>query len=213
MSILRRSELPLAISGIMVFVILIDSFIDNPSIRAVSTTFQSWAIILAGFALGIGAINLIKRQVLNIQRGEIAFRSAGIIVLLLITMGSGLADLTLNHPIYLFITNNIYSKLYGTGWSFQYFFLFYGLYRAYRIKNVDSFFMVLSSVLLILNKGTIFEAILGNTIAVLPGDWVLKVPVTAGQRAIIIASSIGILLIGYRVLLGKERGFLRAGGS
>jgi hypothetical protein len=127
-------------------------------------------------------------------------------------IGSGLADLSLNHPVFRFVTDHIYSKLYGTGWSFQYFFLFYGMYRAYRIKNLDSFFMVISSVLLIFNKGTIFEALLGD-IAVFPGNWVVQVPVLGGTRAIIVASSIGILLIGYRVILGKERGFLRAGGS
>jgi hypothetical protein len=210
--LLRRVEIPLAISSIITIIILIDTFSGVAAIRTVSTTLQSWAIILAGFALGLGALNLIGRQIRQLQRREMIIRSAGTLLLLVVVIITGLADLTLQHPVYRFITDNAYSKLYGTGWSFQYFFLFFGMYRAYRVRNIDSFFMFLASVLLILKSGTIFQAFLGPN-AVVPGQWILDVPSKAGQRAIIIASALGIISIGFRVLTGKERGYIRAGGS
>ncbi|MBS7657524.1 hypothetical protein KEJ33_06345 [Candidatus Bathyarchaeota archaeon] len=208
MSLMRRIEIPLTISGIIVGIILIDTFSGDKTVRAISTTLQSWAIILAGAAMGIGAINLIRRQIRNIQSKRMIVRSVGIIVLLLVMLASGVVDLNLQNPVYTFIVNNFYSKIYGAGWAFQYFFLYYGLYRAYRVRNVDSLFLFIGSVLIILKSAAIFQVIMGDPIVML-GDWILSVPNLAGNRAIIIASSLGIVLLGLRVLLGKERGFLR----
>jgi hypothetical protein len=208
MSFMRRIEIPLTISGIIVGIILVDTFSGDATVRAISTTLQTWAIILAGASMGIGAINLIRRQVRNIQANKMVLRSFGIIILLVVMLASGVVDLNLQNPVYLFIVNNIYSKIYGAGWSFQYFFLYYGLYRAYRIRNLDSFFLCLGTVFIILKSAAIFQAIMGDPIVIL-GDWILNVPNLAGNRAIIIASSIGIILLGLRVFLGKERGFLR----
>lgn len=208
MSFLRRIEVPLTISSIVVAIILLDTFSGDKTVRAISTTIQSWAIILAGAAMGIGAINLVRRQVRNIQARQMVVRSAGILILLGVMLGSGIVDLNLQNPVYKFITENFYSAIYGAGWSFQYFFLFYGLYRAYRVRNLDSALMCIASVLVILRSAPIFELVIGPY-ALIGGDWMLNVVSLAGNRAIIIASSIGILLIGLRVMLGKERGYLR----
>ena len=212
MSILRRSEIPLVISGVCVLIILIDTFAADKTIRTVSTNIQSWAIIMAGFALGIGCIKLIMRQVNEFQKRISPIRSVGIVILLLVMLASGIVDLNLRNPVYLFLTNNVYSLLYGVAWSFQYFFLFYGLYRAYRVRNIDSLFMTVATILLILKSGSVFETFMGP-IAIRGGDWLLNVPVLAGNRAITISASLGIMLIGLRVLLGKERGYMRTGGG
>jgi hypothetical protein len=40
------------------------------------------------------------------------------------------------------------------------------------------------------------------------GDWVLQVPAMANNRAVSLASSLGIIALGVRTLLGLERGYM-----
>jgi hypothetical protein len=212
MSILRRSETPLIIASIITLIVLADDFIADPNFRIISTTIQTWAIVLAGFALGVGSINLFRRQIRYVQNKEEVPRSLLIMGLMIIIIISGVIDLQLNNPIFRFILDNVYVQIYAGTWAFQYFFGVYAFYRSYKIRNVYSLAMLLGSVFVIIKNAPVFEAIIGPSAAVV-GDWIFSNPNLAGQRAINMSASLGLILIGLRTVLGKERGYIRGGGE
>ena len=43
------------------------------------------------------------------------------------------------------------------------------------------------------------------------GDWIFSVPNMATMRAVIIGNALGAIALAMRVLLGKERGYLKGG--
>ncbi len=212
MSFLKKSEIPLGLASVITIIMLLDLFLGEPNLRLLSTTIQEWTIILAGFALGVGSINLFFRQVKQVQTKKEVPRSMLVMVLMLVILVTGVVDLELNNPIFRFILDNIYVQIYAGTWAFQYFFGVYGFYRAYKVRDIYSFAMVFASVFVIFKNAPIFEAIVGPS-ASLIGDWLLNVPNLAGQRAITVSASLGIILIGLRTVLGKERGYIRGGGD
>jgi len=212
MSFLRRTEIPITVAAITTIIMLTDLFSGDITVRAVSTMLQSWAIILAGFALGIGALSLLRLHISTIRRQGSGWIMSVIIIFSMVTvLFSGLADLNLANPIFRFILDNIYMTLYAGAWAFEGVFLVYGMYRSFKIRNIESLILFLSAVLMIIRNTAIWEVIFGPW-AVIPGTWILDVPNLGGQRALMITSALGIIVLGLRILLGKERGYIRAGG-
>lgn len=212
MSFMRRTEIPIIIAATMTVVMLIDLFSGNPTVRTISSTFQSWAIILAGFALGIGAFSLLRLHTNNIRRRERGWYGSVIIIFFTIAvLGTGLMDLNLANPIFRFILDNMYIRLYAAAWAFQGVFMVFGLYRAFKIRNLESGVLFVTAVFAIIKNTSIWEVFLGPSVFI-PGTWILDVPNLAGQRALMITSALGIIVLGLRTLLGKERGYLRTGG-
>ena len=212
MSFMHRSEIPITIAAATTIIMLVDLFTGNPTIQAVSTMLQSWAIILAGFALGIGAFSLLRLHT-NIVRKQKSgwYGSAIILCFTIVVLFFGLVDLNLANPIFRFILDNMYIRLYAAAWAFQGVFMVYGLYKAFKIRNLESAVLFVATIFAIIKNTAIWEVTLGSWIVV-PGTWILDVPNLGGQRALMIASALGILALGLRTLLGKERGYIRTGG-
>jgi len=212
MSFIRRTEIPITIAAIMTLIMLLDLFTGDPTLRAASTMLQSWAIILAGFALGIGAVSLLRLHTTNIKRKRPGwYGSVLIIFFTAAVLVTGLMDLNLANPILRFILDNMYMRLYAAAWAFEGIFLIYGLYRAFKIRNLDSLILSVTAFFCIIRNAAVAEVFFGPA-AFAPGTWILDVPNLGGIRALMIASSLGILMLGLRTLLGKERGYIRTGG-
>lgn len=62
MSFLRQREIPIGITLIAGFLMLIDYYFraEIPQVVGISTTVQRWAVIIAAFALLIGLINITR---------------------------------------------------------------------------------------------------------------------------------------------------------
>jgi len=213
MSILRRNEIPLVIASAVTTILLLDFFeIGTPEARVASTTLQSWGIILGAFVLGIGAIQLIRVQGGNIMKKSasmtIKLRAVWIIGLAIIVVAAGLADLNFRNPIFRFLMDNFYSRIYAASWSIVGLFYAYGFWRAFRVRSLESGIMVVATIIVMLKESVFGEIIFGKPIVDL-GNWIMNVPNLGGLLAITFAGSFGIILVGLRTILGKERGYLR----
>jgi hypothetical protein len=210
MSILRRTEVPLIVTGIVTGIVLIDLFSGNASVRAISTVLQQWSIILAGFALGIGAVNLLWRHgnEIRTRKSNVWYKSAIVFFFILVMMITGLIDLNLANPVFRFTLDNIYARLYAGVWAFEGFFGVYGYYRAFKVRGFESAIMFVASVIITLKNAPLGEAILGPGFIAL-GQWVMDIPNVAGIRALTVSAAIGTLILALRSLLGKERAYLK----
>ena len=59
MSIVLRRHIPVIIVTILGFFLFFTYPLDNPAVIETSGVIGNWAMILASFALGVGAINMI----------------------------------------------------------------------------------------------------------------------------------------------------------
>ena len=214
MSILRRTEIPIAITALVALIVLLDLFTGIASINAVSTLLQKWSIILAGFALGIGAINLFMRHLKQIKERKSPRWTSSIIVVffLVVTIITGVLDLNLNNPIFRFILDSIYARLYAGVWAFQGFFMIYAFYRAFKVRGLESGIMFAAALIMILKNAPIFEQYLGLNFQAF-AQWIMDVPNVAGARAMTVSAAMGSLILIMRALIGKERAYLKRSGG
>ncbi len=85
--------------------------------------------------------------------------------------------------------------------------LFFLVYAAYRLmrRRVTGWNILFIMTLLIVLVGYIPLSTLGFLTTI--RDWVLRVPVSAGTRGILIGVALGTLTVGVRLLLGQDRSF------
>ncbi len=84
-----------------------------------------------------------------------------------------------------------------------FFFLVYTAYRLMR-RNVTAWGLLFITALVIVLIGYVQPP--GSLLANLR-DWLLRVPVTAGTRGLLIGIAIGTVMVGARVLIGQDRLF------
>jgi hypothetical protein len=117
-------------------------------------------------------------------------------------------DLDLTNPVLRFVLDNIYTRLYGAAWSFEGFFAAYGFYKAFKVRNVESGVLLACALVLLLTAAPVMESLFGSGLTSV-GNWIMDVPNNSAQRGLMIAGGFGIILLGFRTILGKERGYLR----
>lgn len=108
----------------------------------------------------------------------------------------------------------IYNPLSATMFSLTAFFIASASYRAFKARSVESTLLLGSAFLVMIFRVPLGEAIWG---AVMPASWDITVFIediimggfnNAGQRAIQIASAIGLISVSLKIILGVERSYL-----
>jgi hypothetical protein len=166
-------------------------------------TLLSWAIILAGFAVFIGIINLIQVHVKKIQgKQKGAFYSLLLILSLVVTFlfgmikpgQTGIVFTTVQLPV----EASLMAMLAVT--------LTYASIRLLRRRlNLLSVIFLVTAVLIIFATAPL--PFLG-TIPVLSGgvrSFIAQVMATAGARGILLGVALGTLTTGIRILFGADR--------
>jgi len=111
----------------------------------------------------------------------------------------------------------IYNPLSATMYSLTAFFIASASYRAFKARSIESTLLLGSAFIVILFRVPLGEAIWS---ALAPDGWSISVFIdqiimegfnTAGQRAIQIASAIGLISVSLKIILGVERSYLGGG--
>jgi hypothetical protein len=108
----------------------------------------------------------------------------------------------------------IYNPLSATMFSLTAFFIASASYRAFKARSVESTLLLGSAFLVMIFRVPLGEAIWAAT---MPANWDITVFIediimggfnNAGQRAIQIASAIGLISVSLKIILGVERSYL-----
>lgn len=105
---------------------------------------------------------------------------------------------------YKWIMDYIYSPLGITQYGITGFFILSASYRTLRARSLEAWIMLICAMLTATMNMTIMEP----TRIPLLGRWIYTVPAIGSWRGVWIAFSIGVAAISFRVLLGKERGYM-----
>lgn len=201
-----RRTLPTLITAFIGFWIVIDGFVSQPTLRTWSVNFQNWGIVVAAFALGLGAVNLLRihgQKVIERRRGWI--ESIVLLVGLLGMMVTGIFQGTSSES-FLFLFKNFYEPLAAAMFSLLVFFIASASFRAFRARSAEAAVLLISGVILMLGRAPIGEVI--SPYFPKMADWLMKVPNLAGNRGIMIGAAVGIVAVALRVLIGIDRSYL-----
>lgn len=211
MSILYRRQIPLAITGFIVVVIIVKIFFPNPIANYWSIQFQQWSSLATAISVGLGIIALLSFHIPRIIRREnepIKFQwiysisTIGIMTLFIIlglTLGSG-------SPQYRWLYNVWYAPISGLICFVSAFYSVTAVYRAFRIRSVEGAFLIIPALLIFLYDapiGPFLFPFLGPV-----GIYLFTVITASAYRAGLLCVGLGMVFIMIRTVLGQERGYM-----
>jgi hypothetical protein len=220
-----RREVPLAITFIVGTIFAIAYFIPHPPFNRFENWFNDWFAIVAAFAIWLGALNLIKISLLKaFKLKKDILHSILIVVTFLLMVAIGVYNGIDGY----FVSGDYAYRDAGTGFDWMYVYVYSSLsatmfallaffvasasYRAFRARNFEATLLLLAGFFVMLGRVPIGDLITSW----LPRDyqlsqwanWIMNIPNTAGQRAIMIGIALGLVSTSLRIILGLERAYL-----
>lgn len=172
-------------------------------------TLDKWFILSTAVVCCMGLVNLSSVHARNVRRKGKDWDLS--IVLLVITYGY-LALGVFTNP-----TAELYSEIFqataeplgATFYSVLAFYIVSAAYRAFRAKTRDAAILLITGVIVLLGNAPIGEVIhpaFGSVTS-----WIMNIPNTSAQRAVIFGSTIGAFVTAIRVFFGIDRPYVSAG--
>jgi len=197
-----KKTLPLIVAILCGVLSLADFIIPNPQLDALGAVLVEGVTILAAFALLLGLLNILGTHVHRVATGEgNRGLSLSLILAMLITMAVGIA---FPHSGALrWIFRYLYVPLQSTMTALLAFFVVSAAYRAFRLRNIEALILLVTS-LLVLFTQLPFVGAISPSLAIIR-DWLMRVPVTAATRGLILGIALGTIATSLRILLAVDR--------
>lgn len=213
-----RREVPVLITGIVGVVFVIQYFIPHFPFSKMSDWFSDWFSIIAACAIWMGVLNLLKLSIQNMYARKAdwwysAIVVAGILLMAIVGFAAGEQYGDPDHPTAFFwLYDNAYNPLSSTMYAMLAFFVASASYRAFRARNLEASLLLVAAFFVMLGRVPIGDVLTGFLPEQLRlsqlATWIMNFPNTAGQRAILIGISLGIVSTSLRIILGIERSHL-----
>lgn len=213
MSVTIRRNLPLAITFIAGLLAIGDYYFKVADFNKLVTDWMKFVNVASSFAVIIGYVTLTRihaRKLMQRKPGwynSLALLFAMYALLIwgvFLSGGKFTAEST-----YTYWFNNLYVPLDSTIFSMLAFYITSSAYRAFRVRSAEATVLLLSALVVMFGRAPVGPAIWPSIGPIT--SWIMAVPNTAGMRGILIGVSLGVLSMGVRLLLGRERGYLGPG--
>ena len=173
-------------------------------IGGISSLFVSWVAVILAFALFLGFFNVFSVHVNRIRTQKPgAIYSLVLLVTLIATLVIGFWSNGPDSVESLFIFNHILLPLEATFFALLAIFIVTAAFRAFRIRNVETFFFVLFAIIVLLGQIPL-GIYLWPDLPIIK-DWILNVPALAGIRGIMLGVALGTIATSLRILMGADR--------
>lgn len=227
-----KRKIPLLITFFVGSIIIVSEFIPHKPFGQISERLENWFLIISGFAIILGQLNLFKVNFLKIKYKQenwpyfvVTLVSFAIMVFVGLSwgtesnpgiFGNGEAiSSTIGSKPFDYLFNNVYQHLSATMFSLLAFFIASAAYRAFIARTVESNLLLIAAVLVMLGNtslGSFLTGWLPESLSFLHlpkiSEFIMKYPNTAGQRAIMIGAGLGLIGSSLRIILGIERSYL-----
>ena len=111
--------------------------------------------------------------------------------------------------------NHVFTPLSAATYSLLAFFIASASFRAFKARSVESTLLLVTAFLVMLFRVPLGEMLWNHTpylgrfdIGLILEDWVMGAFNAAGQRAIMLGASVGLISVSLKILLGIERSYL-----
>ena len=172
------------------------------TINGVGYFLVSWVAIVIAFALLLGLVNVVSVHWNRVQtRKPGSVYSVVLLVALFGTLIMGYRGPASENGQFIF--KFILQPLEATFFDLLAVFMATAAFRAFRVRNLETFFFVLFAVIVLLGQVPISIYIWPELPVI--KDWILSVPTLAGVRGILLGVALGTIATGLRVLIGADR--------
>ncbi len=198
-----RRTVPVVIVFVTGVAMVLDYFFKISWLKSPAQAILQWRAILAVFTLGLGAVNILRVHVKNLQRdnGKNVY-SLALLATFAITIVVGLA-LGQTSAAYKFIFDYINVPTGSAIFSLLAFYIGTAAYRAFRAKNAEAAILLITGCVVMMGRVPIGAKILPFTPALT--NWIMTVLNVGGQRGVMIAGAIGFIAVSLRIIIGLER--------
>jgi hypothetical protein len=219
-----KRTVPLIITFVMGTILVLSVYF--PSTESLGEDFSIFFDIIASIAFVLGGGNLIKMFGTKVIKQQPGWGYAmvaiiGFVVTLIFgfsKMGSpdGLkGNLLADDTYFIWVYNYIFKPCGATMFSLLAFFVASAAYRAFRAKNTEANILLVTAFIILLGRtfiGTLATMWLPEQLEFLQipniASWIMVVINQAGNRAIMIGISLGIISTSLKVILGIDRSYL-----
>lgn len=171
--------------------------------QAIGSMLLSWMTLILAFALILGFSNVMSVHWYYIRTRRSGYPySVVLLISLIVTLLLGLAFGPNSTPGR-FIFDFVLQPLEATFFALLAIFIVIAAFRAFRIRNLETLFFVLFTVIVLLGQVPL-GIYLWAELPVIK-DWILNVPTLAGIRGILLGVALGTIATSLRVLIGAER--------
>jgi len=228
-----KLRLPLLLTFFVGLVPIVTFFLTDripvigPAVPFVRDTVERYMVIIYGFALLLGVVNVIQGSVRKIEHRRSGWPFAISLLVGLIVMGTfGILSAIRVGPFqglltapdgsdtpFFWLTRNMFNPLQAAMFSLLAFYVASAAFRAFRVRNVEATILLVAAFIVMLGRTPLGEYAFswapgGETWLPRVTDWIMAVPNTAAQRGIIIGAALGAASLSLRVILGIERSYL-----
>lgn len=186
--------------------------------------FSVWFAILAVFAFTLGGANLIKSHGMKVAKRRsdwpysvvtlVSFAAVLVIGLLKVGGAPGWQGaVTGTGTAFSWVFEAVYGPLQATLFSLLAFFVVSAAYRSFRLRSLEASILLAAATVILIGRtplgvfiGELYPDWLNFWRPDVLSMWILRVPNTAGQRAILICISLGVVATSLRLILGLDRG-------
>jgi len=193
---------------ILGLLMLIEFFFNIPTVlKGAVGDIQNFAVIIAAFALGIGALTLLFNHGRLISKREPGqwYYSLWLLIVMVVFVVLGVSGGT-DSPSYQWIFENLFMPVDMTLYSLIGWLVIYAIYLTFRARNFETLFMLVVAFFTLMGNAPIGSVMWGPFADI--KSWLAAVPNTAAVRGFYIAMALGAIAVGIRTLIGKERGAL-----
>jgi len=198
------SSIYVIVAGATGVIILLGFFfnLENLYFQGLQTILLDWAIVVAAFAFLLGAVNVVRVNVMRVRQRKGALYSLVTLAALLLTLTLGLLDGPQSLALQ-WTFKWVLVPLQATLFSLMAFFVVVAAWRVFRLRNLASVVLLLVAALVLISQVPLNFPWAEDLAAF--KNWILAVPAMAGSRGIILGVTLGIVTTGLRLLLGIDR--------
>ncbi len=207
-----KRTLPLFLTFIFGMFPIIAFFVPHHKISSLNQDLDGWLVIVAGFALPLGVVNLVMTNIEKIKRKQPGWPYSFVLLggLCVMAYYGVIGGKDGFHPRFQYMFVNMVSPLQATMFSLLAFYVASAAYRAFRARNVEATILLAAAILVMLGRVPLGDFISGGRMTPL-SEWIMDKPNAAAQRGIIIGAALGAASMQIRVILGIERTYLGKG--
>jgi hypothetical protein len=229
-----RARITQTILTVVALLLVASSFVIHPQdgqgpalvrlLAFADQNFSNWFSILAVFAFLLGGLNLMGTHWRKIRGRALDWRYSVVTLVSFLTVlvvglfkvggapgfqgGPAAAGTWMDH-----IFRAVLSPLHATLFALLAFYVASASYRTFRARNLETTLLLLSALVVLFGRtpfGSEMTLWIPDSLAFLRIEnlslWILRVPNTAGQRALMIGVALGIVAMSLRMILGIEKG-------
>lgn len=200
---LIKMQIPVILTAIIGLLMIIEFFFPMPApVTSLNVTLRSFVTIISAAALILGTIvlTIYHSKKIGTRNSEWYY---SIVYVLAFVVTAGLGVLNVRDTTFLWIYNNMTSPIGAALYSLTAFYITSAAYRVLRARNWNSAVLLVCALVILLMLIPIGAILFPPVLPI--GTWIRNIPSGAGFRGMIIGTSLGIMGLGVRVFMGRQK--------